>query len=321
MTELKAKQAASRHRIVFVTGPSGAGRSTAVKVLEDLGFEAIDNLPLSLLPRLLDGPALDRPMALGVDARNRDFSADSLLDLLDRVTADPRVEAELLYLDCRSDVLLRRFSETRRRHPLAPAETPGQGIDRELDLLSPVRPAAHYLVDTSDLTPHELRAELTGWFDRSGRQRLAVTLHSFSYKRGLPRGIDMIFDCRFLRNPYWQAPLRPLDGRDAEVAVFVAGDPRFEAFFTQVRDLVELLLPAYADEGKAHLSVGFGCTGGQHRSVAMTERLTAALLARGWQVSLRHHELERRTPQVPLGDEARKAAASIPRLTPRGDAA
>ncbi len=285
---------AAKPRVVFVTGPSGAGRSTAVKALEDMGFEAIDNLPLSLVQRLFEGPPIGRPMALGVDVRNREFSASGLIDLLDELNAKPDLEAELLYLDSTADVLIRRFSETRRRHPMAPAESPAQGIEREFDLLVPIRAHANILIDTSDLTPHDLRAELERWFDVSSEGRLAVSVQSFSYKRGIPRGVDMVFDCRFLRNPYWEPSLRRLDGRDPAVAAHIAEDPRFDEFFARVRDLVLMLLPAFAGEGKSHIAIAFGCTGGQHRSVAVAEKLANALAGCEWQVSKRHRELERR---------------------------
>lgn len=288
-------------RLVLVTGPSGAGRSTAIKVLEDAGYEVIDNLPLSLLPRLLEGPPLTRPIALGLDVRNRDFSANALIDLIESLAARPGLMAEVLYLDSRADILLRRYSETRRRHPMAPAEGPEVGIARELDLLVPVRARADILIDTSELTPHDLRAAIEGWFAPKEAQRLALSIHSFSYKRGLPRGVDMIFDCRFLRNPYWDERLRGQDGTDVDVAEYVAQDVRFDDFFTKVRELCEMLLPAYSEEGKTHLSIGFGCTGGQHRSVSVAEKLAKALAAARWQVSIRHRELERRDSGAALG--------------------
>ncbi|HBQ37099.1 MAG TPA: RNase adapter RapZ [Rhodobacteraceae bacterium] len=281
-------------RVVLVTGPSGAGRSTSIKVLEDVGYEAIDNLPLSLLPRLLAGSPIDRPLALGLDVRNRDFSTTALLETIDMLSQMDDVKAELLYLDCNLDILARRYSETRRRHPLAPAETPVQGIRREIDLLVPIQARADVLIDTSNLSPHELCAEIEHWYAPDAGQRLAVSVHSFSYKRGIPRGVDMIFDCRFLKNPYWEESLRNLDGRNIEVAKYIATDARFSSFFNKVVDLMEMLLPAYIDEGKAHLSIGFGCTGGQHRSVAVAEKLVNALVEKKWQVSIRHREMERR---------------------------
>jgi len=287
------------HRLVLVTGPSGAGRSTAIDALEDLGYEVIDNLPLSLVPRLTDGAALERPIALGLDVRNRDFNATALIELIDRLTRDPRVALEVLYLDCAVAELIRRYAQTRRRHPLAPQETPDEGIAREIDLLAPIRARADHLIDTTEMSPHDLKADLARWFDRSAGQRLAVSVQSFSYKRGLPRGVDMIFDCRFLQNPHWVAALRDLDGRDPAVVAHVVADPRFGPFFEKLRDLTLFLLPASVEEGKAHLSIGFGCTGGQHRSVAVAEMLGNSLAEAGWAVSKRHRELERRSASQP----------------------
>ena len=296
-------------RVVLVTGPSGAGRSTAINALEDSGFEAIDNLPISMLPRLLDGPPLSRPLALGLDVRNRDFSTNALIETIDRLGLTPGLEPALLYLDSRAEVLERRYSETRRRHPMSPAESPEIGIVRELDLLGPIRARADILIDTSDLTPHELRAEIERMFTGTGGRHLAVTINSFSYKRGMPRGMDTVFDCRFLRNPYWEESLRALDGRDPRVAAHIAGDPRQEAFFAKVLDLILLLLPAYKEEGKSHFAIGFGCTGGQHRSVAMTEKLALTLAKEGWQVSIRHRELERRDASLPANRPAAGATS------------
>ncbi|HMS93976.1 MAG TPA: RNase adapter RapZ [Tabrizicola sp.] len=293
------------HRLVFVTGPSGAGRTTAIRVLEDLGYEGIDNIPLSLVPRLVEGPPLGRPMALGLDPRNRDFNPTALIELIDSLTRDPRVELDVLYLDCAPAVLIQRFSETRRRHPLAPNETPAQGIEREIDLLAPVRVRADHLIDTTDLTQHELKAEVALRFDIGPGGGLSVSVQSFSYKRGIPRGVDMIFDCRFLANPHWQAALRPLDGRDPAVAAFVCADPKFDSFITKLCDLLLFLLPAHLAEGKAHLAIGFGCTGGQHRSVAIAEMVGNMLAEAGWPVSKRHRELERKVAGTE--PEARKA--------------
>nr|WP_189634047.1 RNase adapter RapZ [Gemmobacter lanyuensis] len=295
-------QSAKDHELVLVTGPSGAGRTTAINAFEDLGYEVIDNLPLSLIPRLIDGPPLGRPIALGVDVRNRDFNATALIELIDTLTRDPRVQLSLLYLDCGPDELVRRYNETRRRHPLAVAETPALGITREMDLLAPIRVRADHLIDTSGMSPHDLKAEIADWFDRAGVPGLAVSVQSFSYKRGLPRGLDMVFDCRFLANPHWVPELRALDGRDAAVAAHVQSDPRFEEFTTRLRDLLLFLLPAHKAEGKAHLAIGFGCTGGQHRSVAVAEMMANALAEAGWSVSKRHRELERRSASGrPLG--------------------
>jgi UPF0042 nucleotide-binding protein len=280
--------------IVFVTGPSGAGRSSALNVLEDAGFETVDNLPLRLLTAMLDTPGQDRPLALGIDPRNRDFSSTAVFDLLGRLTGIPGLAPELLYLDCNMDILLRRFSETRRRHPLAPDDRPSEGIVRELEMLAPLRARADVLIDTSDLNVHQLRAEVEHWFAPGGERHLTVSVQSFSYKRGLPRSVDMVYDCRFLQNPYWVPELRALNGQSSQVADHVKADPRFEEFERKVVGLSLLLLPAYRDEGKSYLSIAFGCTGGQHRSVVMAETHALRLADEGWQVSIRHRELDLR---------------------------
>lgn len=283
-----------RQRIVLVTGPSGAGRSTAINALEDLGYEVIDNLPLSLLPRLIDGPPLGHPLALGLDVRNRDFGVDALIDSIVMLSNHPGIREQLLYIDCSEDELVRRYSETRRRHPLSLSGSPLTGIQRERELLVPIRSRADVLIDSSGVTPHDLRAEMVELFGVPDGQTLSITIQSFSYKRGLPRGIDIVHDVRFLRNPHWDKALRELDGRDPSVAAHIAADPRFSSYFEKIHDLTEFLLPAYRDEGKSHLSIGFGCTGGQHRSVALAELLAKTLANNGWHVSKRHRELERR---------------------------
>jgi UPF0042 nucleotide-binding protein len=282
-----------RRRFVLVTGPSGAGRSSALNVLEDAGFEAIDNLPLRLLPALLDSPLQERSMALGIDARNRDFSTNGVLDLMGQLSTREGLVIELLYLDCATDVLLRRFSETRRRHPLAPSDRPAEGIRREQELLAPIRERADVLIDTTNMNVHELRAEVEHWFAPTGKHHLTVSVQSFSYKRGLPRSVDMVYDCRFLRNPYWDSSLRGFNGTDPQVAEYVSKDSRYDAFATKVFELSTLLLPAYRDEGKSHVSIAFGCTGGQHRSVTLAEHHALSLADQGWQVSIRHRELDR----------------------------
>ena len=276
--------------LVLVTGPSGAGRTTAINVLEDLDFEAIDNLPLRLVPALVNAGGADRPLVLGLDPRNRDFSTEAMVDMIDMLKARQGFKTTVLYLDAQADVLLRRFSETRRRHPLSPAESPELGVTRELDLMRMIRERSDVVIDTSDLNVHQLRAEVERLFAPKGRT-LAVALHSFSYKRGIPRSVDMVFDCRFLANPYWEPELRAHNGQDKEVQDYVMKDARYQGFFDRVLDLSLMLLPAYREEGKSHFSIAFGCTGGQHRSVTLAETLAKALAREGQQVSIRHREL------------------------------
>ncbi|MEM7472385.1 MAG: RNase adapter RapZ [Pseudomonadota bacterium] len=287
--------------VVLVTGPSGAGRSTAINALEDLGFETIDNIPISLVSRLLDGPRLDAPLALGLDIRNRDFSPERVAQLGLDLAERPGLDHQLVFIDADADTLIRRYSETRRRHPLAPNASPREGVEQEVALLTPLRASADILIDTSTMTPHELKAEIAGWFTARSSISMALTVESFSYKRGLPRGADLVWDCRFLNNPHWDRGLRSKTGQDPDVASFVQADPRYAPFFAQLQDMAELLLPAFRDEGKAHLGLALGCTGGKHRSVAVAEEFGKALANKGWRVSIRHRELERHQAGVGTG--------------------
>ena len=284
-------------RLLLVTGPSGAGRTTATNALEDLGYEAIDNIPLSLVPNVID-QKLDKSLALVVDARNRDFSVTAFLALLDRLRQMSRAWPEVLYLDCRTDVLLRRFSETRRRHPMAPEDHPSLGIERENALLAPLKAQADFVIDSSDLSPHDLKKEVAGWFAVGEAVPLTLSLQSFSYKKGLPRDVDMVLDCRFLRNPHWDQELRPLNGLDVAVVDYIQSDLRYDEFFKRSLDLIRFLLPAYQDEGKSHLCVGLGCTGGRHRSVAVAVNLGQALAKWSGAVSIRHREIQQNVGSV-----------------------
>ncbi|MEJ6399303.1 RNase adapter RapZ [Yoonia sp. 208BN28-4] len=308
MTDLDATQTqGDPAQLVLVTGPSGAGRSTAINALEDLGFEVIDNMPLSLMPRLLDGAAPTGPMAIGLDVRNRDFSVAGLIALIEAAMDDPHFATQVLYVDANEDELVRRYSQTRRRHPLAAAGPALAGITNERDLLAPVRARADVLIDTSEMSPHDLREDIDRWFAPQKGRMLGISIHSFSYKRGLPRGLDIVVDCRFLRNPHWDAALRSKDGRDREVDAYVAADPLFDGFLANMTSMGDLLLPAYKREGKSHLAIGFGCTGGQHRSVAVAERVALSLAQDGWHVSKRHRELERRAKHAPEGGKGLSA--------------
>ena len=278
-------------RLILVTGPCGAGRTTATNALEDLGYEAIDNLPLSLVPNVIE-QQVDTPLALVIDARNRDFSVDAFMALHQRLRQMSLAWPEILYLDCRTDILLRRFSETRRRHPMAPRDHPGLGVEREIALLAPIKAQADFVIDSSDLTPHCLKKEIAGWFATGEVMPLTLSLQSFSYKKGLPRDVDMVLDCRFLKNPHWDEKLRPLSGLDAAVVEYIQSDSRYEEFFQRSLDLIAFLVPAYQDEGKAHLSVGLGCTGGRHRSVAVAANLARSLAQWHGAVSTRHREIQ-----------------------------
>lgn len=297
--DAKSTQKDDTQKVVIVTGPAGAGRKTAINALEDLGFEALDNLPLNLFPRLLSGPPVGRPLAIGIDTRTRGFSVDALLELISNIEQASSNSVTLLYLDCAPDVLLRRFSETRRRHPQAIDGTPGLGIEREQELLDGLRNRADIILDTSEMSLHDLRSQCERWFSTRATTRLSVSVQSFSYKRGTPRGVDMVMDCRFLNNPHWQKDLRNLTGLDDAVAEFVAKDPLYSEFFEKLCGMLDLLLPAYRAEGKAYFSIAMGCTGGQHRSVCVAAALAEQLAQSDWQVTTRHREMERRF--VPQG--------------------
>lgn len=288
-----AARAAAGTRVVLVTGMSGAGRSTTLRVLEDEGYEAIDNLPLSLLDAVVNEVGLQRPVAVGVDIRNRDFAVAPVLEQIRRLAGDPRFDLTLLFIDCDDEVLGRRYTETRRRHPLAQGRPVADGIALERRLVAPLRERADLVIDSSQLAPGELRRQLLGRFGLSGTPGMAVFLTSFSYRHGLPREADLVFDVRFLTNPHYDPVLRPLSGRDEAVADYVARDPDFAPFFGQLTAMLEGLLPRYEREGKSYLTIALGCTGGRHRSVFVAERLAAWLGERGRAVHLAHRDLAR----------------------------
>jgi len=283
--------------VVLVTGLSGAGKASILRMLEDLGFETVDNPPLSVLEDVVaEGDAV--PIAAGVDVRTRGFEAEDLLTLMARLRLRPGVAPQLLFATADEAVLQRRFSETRRRHPLAPGGSLGasvaEGIAREARLLAPLLDAADTVIDTSDLPLPELRRQVEQRFGGGGQGGMAVAVMSFGFPKGLPREADLVLDLRFLHNPHYDPALRPLTGRDAAVAEFIRADPGFEPFWQRMTALLDPLLPRYAQEGKKYLTVALGCTGGQHRSVLLAELLAAHLAAQGWRVDLTHRELIRR---------------------------
>ena len=293
MVKLALFKEKKKIQLILVSGPAGAGRTTAIRSLEDLGFEAIDNLPLDLVKSVLKPKKASEKIAIGLDTRGRDFSVEGLLGLLKSLSNLEHVDFELLYLSCTKEVLLRRYSETRRRHPLADGKPPHEGIEQELILLEPIRHKADILIETSDLTLHDLKASINKLFLNTEVNLLSISLKSFSYKRGLPRGADMTFDCRFLKNPHWQDELRDKTGLDHSVRKFVLSDPKSSEFIKRVTKLLLFLLPEFKKEGKSSVEIGFGCTGGIHRSVAVTETVAKALADLGWNVSIKHREIER----------------------------
>lgn len=279
-------------QVVLVTGVSGAGKSSALKSLEDLGYEAIDNVPISLISRLVTPGARPQPIAIGIDIRTRDFDPGALLGEVQALQQRSDQETRILFIDCGDDVLIERFGETRRRHPLAADRPIADGLRQERELLTPLRQRADVIVDTTEMTARELKRLLQDRFQLSGRPELSIFLTSFGFKNGLPRDADLVFDVRFLRNPHYQRELRPATGRDEAVAAFIEGDDGLEVFFTNLTALLGPLIPRFAAEGKSYLTIAIGCTGGRHRSVYTAERLARWLTAEGHSLQLRHRDLE-----------------------------
>ncbi len=314
-------------RVAIVTGPAGAGRTTAIRAFEDIGFEVIDNLPLALLARVVapqENGAVDAQpslnIAIGIDSRTRGFSPTAVVAAMDELKSETEIAPVLLYLDCSETVLLNRFNETRRRHPLAGDAPVVEGVEAEREALAPLRDAADIVIDTTEMTPHDLKAAVAQRFTSDHDSSLAVTVQSFSFKRGAPKNADMVLDVRFLSNPHWRPELRPLDGRDPRVAAYVEADPAFDGFFDRLLDLLLLLLPAYKREGKSYLMIAIGCTGGKHRSVMIADRLARRLATAGWSASLRHRELSRigqTSIAHPDGASVRATSGAHPRTPPR----
>ena len=281
------------HPIVLVTGLSGAGKASILKVLEDLGFETVDNPPLQVLEGLVGGPAerATPPLAAGIDTRTRDFDPLQTLETLALLRQRPDLAVALVYATAEEGVLLRRYTETRRRHPLAPEGRVADGIAQERALLAPLRDAADLVVDTSDLPLPDLRRLIERRFRPEGAPGLSILVQSFAFPRGLPREADLVFDLRFLRNPHYDPLLRPLTGRDPAVAAHVEADPDWPGFWERLTGFLDPLLPRYVAEGKKYLTVALGCTGGRHRSVLAAERLTNHLRGLGWHADVTHREL------------------------------
>jgi UPF0042 nucleotide-binding protein len=288
----------SRQRVLLVTGMSGAGKTSALKALEDLGYEAIDHVPLSMLSRLVaprsgDAAVLDRPVAIGVDVRTREFGIEPFLDEVDRLIKSCNADVKLLFLDCDDEELRRRYTETRHRHPLAVDRPVADGIARERLMMVALRRRADVVIDTTGLAVGALKRTISGYFDPDNEASLVVFVSSFSFARGLPREADLVFDVRFLANPYYRAELRELTGRDEAVAAFISADDGFEPFISGLTAWLGPLLPRYAAEGKCYLTIAVGCTGGRHRSVLVAERLASWLTQLGRVVHVHHRDLDR----------------------------
>ena len=283
-----------KRRLVLLTGMSGAGLSTALKEFEDLGYEAVDNLRLGLVPALIgDETASDVPLAVVIDTRNASFAVDTMLEMLKQLALHPGLEVKLVFLECSDEALQRRFTETRRRHPMAMDRPVTDGIKRERELMWKLRDAADHVIDTSLISIHELRRLIAGHYRMDGAGGLTLFVTSFSYRHGVPREADLVFDARFLANPHWDTKLRPMTGQDAPVADYIRHDEGYPDFIKHMHDLLAPLLPRYQREGKSYLTIAVGCTGGRHRSVFVAEELANMMAAEGYVVGIAHRDMDR----------------------------
>jgi UPF0042 nucleotide-binding protein len=312
-----------RLRVALVTGLSGGGKASILRALEDIGYEAVDNPPLTMIEDMVARG--DRPLAVGVDARTRGFEAELVLEALQRLRNNPALRPELVFVWADEPTLLRRYTETRRRHPLAPQGRITDGIAAEEALTAGLREHADWVIDTSELPLPVLRRRIERHFGAegdAGNRHMVVSLVSFAYAHGLPREADLVFDARFLRNPHYDPILRSGTGLDPAVGAYISADPDYQRFFARLADLIDLLLPRFVHEGKKYTTITIGCTGGRHRSVYLVEQLAAYLASRiaaeaadgkhdvDWQLNVTHRELAR---------EGQNAVSLTDRPVPRRD--
>lgn len=293
----------ARQRVLLVTGMLGAGKTTALRVLEDLGWEIVDNFPIRMLDALIDiAPESDGAepplLAIGFDSRTRGFDPERVIAQVKGLTQRRDIEVNTLFLDCGSNELERRYNETRRRHILAGDAPVSTGIRAERELLAPLRRWADLLIDTTEFTSNDLQRVIRERFASSEPGELTVTVSSFGFSRGMPPVADLVFDMRFIENPHWAPTLRPQTGQDAAVGDYIRKDPAFEEAFTRILDLLLMLLPRYRVQGKAYVHIAFGCTGGRHRSVFTAEQIAVALRQAGFSPTLLHRNLGSRAADL-----------------------
>jgi UPF0042 nucleotide-binding protein len=298
----------SRQRILLVTGMLGAGKTTALRELEDLGWEAIDNFPIRLLNRLV-GPEsgakadINAPLAIGFDSRTRGFAPADIIELVKQLSTRDDLIVTTLFLDCADHELERRYNETRRRHPLASGIPAADGIAAERELLAPLRRWADAVMTTTAYSANQLQQAIREQFGGVSGGVMTVTVSSFGFSRGMPAVADLVFDMRYLDNPHWDPELRELTGQDEAVGAHISADPAFAASFVKIRDLLLDLLPRYAMQGKAYVNIAFGCTGGRHRSVFVAEEIAKALREGGFSPTVRHRNLGSRAAELIEGPQ------------------
>lgn len=282
-----------RRPVVLLTGMSGAGLSTALKVFEDLGYEAVDNLRLGLIPELVEESKDAKALAIAIDTRNANFAVETFLQVYRELGQRTDIRAHILFLECSDEALQRRFTETRRRHPLALDRPVTDGIRSEREILWRLRNEADHVLDTSNLSVHDLRRIIAGQYRLNTESGLTVFVTSFSFKQGIPREADLLFDVRFLANPFWEPALRSMTGQDDEVADYIKNDKDYQSFIDHLATLLVPLLPRYQMEGKSYLTIAIGCTGGRHRSVFIAEQIATILAGSGYIVGVAHRDLDR----------------------------
>ena len=298
-----------KQRILLVTGVLGAGKTTALRALEDLGWETIDNFPIRLLERLIDTPDLANQahgaLAIGFDSRTRGFDPVAVIHLVKMLSRRNDLIVSTLYLDCSGEELQRRYNETRRRHPLAADMPVMAGISAERELMEPLRRWAEMVINTTAFSSNQLTQAIREQFGSDSAPGITVTVTSFGFARGMPPVADFVFDMRFLNNPHWDPELRPQTGKDPEVGAFVRRDPAYADTFARIRDLLLTLLPRFRAQGKAYVNIAFGCTGGRHRSVFVAEEIAVALREAGFSPTLLHRNLASRAADLVEGGATR----------------
>jgi len=304
-----ARAPTTRQRILLVTGVLGAGKTTALRALEDLGWETIDNFPIRLLERIIDhseeAVTADGWLAVGFDSRTRGFDPKAVIELVKRLSQRDDLELTTLYLDCSVTELERRYNETRRRHHLSADLPVASGITAERELMEPLRRWADIVINTTAFGSNALQQAMREQFARESGPELTLTITSFGFATGMPPVADFVFDMRFLNNPHWDKALRPMTGMDAPIAEFIRQDQAFDEAFTRIRDLLLGLIPRFKAQGKAYVHIAFGCTGGRHRSVFMAEQIGAALRASGFSPTMLHRNLGSRAADLVEGGAAR----------------
>ena len=283
----------NKHELILVIGQSGAGRTTVIHILDDQGFDTLDNVPVHLIPQVASTNLEDKPLAIGLDLRSKSFSLQKLMREINNWKTLSKSRVVILFLECSLEILIKRFSLSRRPHPVAGENNLELSIKKELKLIAPLREKADFVLDTSNTSPNELRLKLGSLFSLANNRNIQIMVQSFSYSIGYPTEIDMIFDCRFLKNPNWVEGLKDLNGTDEAVKDYLNKDKSWTTFKKNLYRMISVVIPAFEREGKSYLSIGLGCTGGQHRSVFVAEQLYNYLLNKDCDVKILHTILQK----------------------------